>query len=85
MRVVPLKGRVIVKKCKAEEVLGGIILTQTEPKFEGVVIAVAHDVEIVKEGDHVMYAKYCGSQIIDENHVILDAEEVVALVFNDEA
>lgn len=84
MRVVPLQGRIIVKKCKGEEVLGGIILTQTEPKFEGVVISVAHDVEIVKEGDHVMYAKYSGSQIIDEDHMILASEEVIALVFHDE-
>ena len=94
MKVRPLHDRIIVKRLEEEEkTKGGIIIPDTakEKPFEGKVIAVG-DGRIqkdgkkipmeVKKGDHILFAKYAGSDIkIDgEDHLIVKEDDVLAVI-----
>jgi len=94
MQIIPLEDRILVKPLEAEEKSkGGIILPDTakEKPQEGKVIAVGKGkvneggklipLE-VKEGDHVLYSKYAGTEIkIDgEEHLIIRQEDVLAII-----
>ena len=90
----PLEDKVVVKKLEPEEkTSGGILLpdsTKEKPQ-EGKIIAVGPGAVDdkgqrkpmdVKEGDHVLYAKYSGSEIkIDgEEYLILSVRDVLAII-----
>ena len=69
MKIKPLGDRVLVKLEEVEEkTAGGIFIPQTaqEKTQTGVVEAVGEDETIeVKKGEKVMYDKYAGTQVTD--------------------
>lgn len=90
----PLQDKVIVQKLEPEEkTSGGIVLPDTarEKPQEGKVIAVGPGAVDdkgqrkpidVKEGDHVLYAKYSGTEVkIDgEEYLIISERDILAIV-----
>jgi chaperonin GroES len=93
MRVRPLHDRLIVKRIAEEEKSqGGIIIPDTakEKPQEGVVIAVGsgrqEDGKLipvdVRPGDHVLFAKYGGTEIkLDgEEHLILKESDILGVI-----
>src|SRR5919108_3122411 len=92
-RVRPLHDRLIVKRLAEEEkTKGGIIIPDTakEKPQEGVVIAVGsgrqEDGKVipvdVRPGDHVLFAKYGGTEIkLDgEEHLILRESDILGVI-----
>ena len=90
----PLSDKVIVQKLEPEEkTSGGILLpdsTKEKPQ-EGKVIAVGPGATDdkgqrkpidVKEGDHVLFAKYSGTEVkLDgEEYLILSERDILAIV-----
>lgn len=92
VRLKPLGDRVVVKPITEEEVTkGGIILPDTakERPQRGEIIAVGpgrldengkHIPMEVKKGDKVIYAKYAGTEIKedDEEYLILRESDILA-------
>lgn len=90
----PLQDKVIVQKLEPEEkTSGGIVLPDTvkEKPQEGKIIAVGPGTVDdkgqrkpidVKEGDHVLFAKYSGTEVkIDgEEYLILSERDILAIV-----
>ncbi|MCD6539533.1 MAG: co-chaperone GroES [Candidatus Omnitrophica bacterium] len=94
MKIQPLGDRVVVKPLEAEEkTKGGIVIPDTakEKPQEGEVVAVgpgkregdkAVPLE-VKVGDRVLYGKYSGTEIRDDEgqeYLILREEDILAKV-----
>ncbi len=93
MKLRPLHDRILVKRIEPDGVgKGGIIIPDTakEKPQEGVVIAVGNGKILengtrlemsVKEGDHILFGKYSGSEVkIDgEEYLILKEEDVLAV------
>jgi chaperonin GroES len=89
----PLADRVVLKVLKSEEVTkGGIVLPDTakEKPIEGEVVEVGTGKILdngtrvtpeVKKGDHVIFAKYGGTEVkIDgEEYVILRESDILAV------
>ena len=94
MKVRPLYDRLIVQRLEEEEkTKGGIIIPDTakEKPQEGVVEAVGNGKILdngtklsleVKEGDHILFGKYSGTEIkIDGvEHLILREDEVLGIL-----
>ncbi|MBI3591161.1 MAG: co-chaperone GroES [Candidatus Melainabacteria bacterium] len=90
----PLQDKVIIKKLEPEEkTAGGIVLPDTvkEKPQEGKVIAVGPGAVDdkgqrkpmdVKEGDHVLFAKYSGTEVKleGEEYLILSERDILAIV-----
>ena len=90
----PLSDKVIVKKLEPEEkTAGGIVLPDTvkEKPQEGKVIAVGPGAVDdkgqrkpvdVKEGDHILFAKYSGTEVKleGEEYLILSERDILAIV-----
>ena len=90
----PLQDKVIVQKLDAEDkTAGGIVLPDTakEKPQEGKIISVgpgSYDDKgqrrplEVKEGDHVLYAKYSGTEIkMDgQEYLILSERDILAVI-----
>ena len=85
MIIKPLGKRVLIKQVEQEEVTkSGIVLPGTASKekpITGEVLAVGKDVEDVKAGDKVIFEKYSGTEVKDEDDsfLILDIENVLAI------
>ena len=90
----PISDKVIVQKLEPEEkTSGGIVLPDTakEKPQEGKIIAVGpggyddkgqrKPIE-VKEGDHVLFAKYSGTEVkLDgEEYLILSERDILAVI-----
>ena len=90
----PISDKVIVQKLEPEEkTAGGIVLPDTakEKPQEGKIIAVGpggyddkgqrKPIE-VKEGDHVLFAKYSGTEVkLDgEEYLILSERDILAVI-----
>ncbi|MFM7620140.1 MAG: co-chaperone GroES [Alphaproteobacteria bacterium] len=94
MKVKPLHDRVLIERLEAEsKTAGGIIIPDTakEKPVEGKVIAVGdglrddHGKRIhldVKVGDHILFAKWGGTEIKFENKelIILKESDILAIV-----
>ena len=94
MKVRPLHDRILVKRIEDKEtVKGGIIIPDTakEKPQEGVVVAVGNGKILdngtkvnleVKEGDHILFGKYSGSdiKIEGEEYLILREDEVLGIL-----
>ena len=94
MKFRPLHDRILVKRLEEKEtVKGGIIIPDTakEKPQEGVVEAVGNGKILengtklsleVKEGDHILFGKYSGTEIkIDGvEHLILREDEVLGIL-----
>ena len=85
----PLADRVIVEPALAEEkTAGGIIIPDTakEKPQRGTVVAVGPGKKdeplTVKVDDHVLYAKYAGTEITFEgkNYLIMRESDIVAIL-----
>ena len=85
----PLADRVVIKKLEAEEKTeSGLILTGTakEKPQAAEVIAVGPGTEevemVVKEGDHVIYSQYAGTEVkyAGEEYTILSQRDILATV-----
>jgi chaperonin GroES len=92
-KLTPLHDRILLRRvAEAETVRGGIIIPDTakEKPQEGIVVAVGtgryekgQTIPLaVKEGDHVLFGKYAGSEIkIDgEELLILKEDEVFGVL-----
>ena len=93
-KIRPLGDRVVVKPTpKEEKTRSGIIIPDTakEKPQEGTVSAVgigrlldngAHAAMELHEGDHVLFAKYGGTEIIldDELYLVLRENDVLAVL-----
>lgn len=90
----PLYNNVLLKKEKAtNETKSGIILTQKEKNEEYATVVAVSDLKEVKindkvyqmplkPGDKVMYKKYSGTDIKenDEEYILISAEDILAIV-----
>ena len=93
MKIKPLRDRIVVRRIEPETaVKGGIVIPDTakEKPQNGVVVAVGEGrilesgnrVEMaVKEGDHILFGKYSGTEIRldEEEFLILREDEVLAV------
>ena len=94
MKIRPLNDRVVVlKEDKEQKSRGGIIIPDTakEKPQRGTVVAVGPgkmdddgkriSME-VKKGDHVLFAKYAGTDIKfdDVEHVIMREEDILSVI-----
>jgi len=93
-RIRPLGDRVVVKPDPREETTrGGIVIPDTakEKPQEGIVTAVGSGRLLdngerskmeLREGDHVLFAKYGGTEIIldDETSLVLRESDILAVL-----
>ena len=86
MNIKPLGKRVLIEQTKQEEVTkSGIVLPGTASKEKpiiGEVIAVGTEVKKIKKGMNVIFEKYSGTEIKDEerNFLILESKDILAIV-----
>jgi chaperonin GroES len=86
MQVRPLGDRILVKLVQEQErTQGGIYIPDTakDRPQTGLVVAVGDGEEVkVKEGQKVLFAKFAGTEIkiANEEHLILSADDVLAVV-----
>ena len=94
MKVRPLHDRILLRRIEEKEsVKGGIIIPDTakEKPQEGVVVAVGNGKILengtrinleVKEGDHVLFGKYSGTDIKveGEEYLIIREDEVLGIL-----
>jgi len=94
MKVRPLNDRILIRRIEEKEtVRGGIIIPDTakEKPQEGVVEAVGNGKTLengtrlameVKEGDHILFGKYSGTEIkVDgQEYLILREDEVLGIL-----
>ena len=86
MKIKPLGKRVLIEQTKQEEVTkSGIVLPGTASKEKpiiGEVIAVGTEVKKIKKGMNVIFEKYSGTEIKDEerNFLILESKDILAIV-----
>lgn len=90
----PLGDKVLVKRLEAEEKTpGGIVLPDTakEKPKEGKVIALGDGKTLdsgekqefqVKEGDHIIFASYAGTEVeMDgEEYLVMSEDDILAIV-----
>jgi chaperonin GroES len=93
-KIRPLGDRVVVKPdSKEEKTRSGIIIPDTakEKPQEGIVTAVGNgrlldsgvrSVMELREGDHVLFAKYGGTEIIldDDTYLVLRESDILAVL-----
>lgn len=93
MSLKPLSDRVLIKRVTSEEkTAGGIIIPDNaqEKPAEGVVVATGAGKLLengktlsltVKEGDHVYFRKYGGTEVTieGEEHLIMREDEILAV------
>lgn len=91
----PLGNRVLIKRSKAVQSKGGILLpdsAQEKPK-EGTVVAVGpgkvteegkREIMIVKKGDRVLFSSYAGTEVKqpseDEEYIIMSEDEILGVL-----
>lgn len=88
----PLGNRVLIKRSKAPSTKGGILLpdsAQEKPK-EGIVEAVGpgkrdDDGQLIKmnlkQGDHVLFSNYSGTELKDnEEYIIISEDDVLGVL-----
>ena len=94
MKVRPLHDRILIRRIEeTENIRGGIIIPDTakEKPQEGIVVAVGSGKILddgtrlnleVKEGDHILFGKYSGTdiKIEGEEYLILREDEVLGIL-----
>ena len=94
MKVRPLHDRILIRRIEeTENIRGGIIIPDTakEKPQEGIVVAVGNGKILddgtrlnleVKEGDHILFGKYSGTDIKveGEEYLILREDEVLGIL-----
>jgi chaperonin GroES len=86
MKFKPLGARVVLKRVEQEEqTASGIVLPDTakeKPQTAEVIAVGAHEDVKVSVGDVVVVGKYAGTEfkIADEEHLIVDGEDILGVV-----
>ena len=86
MKIRPLGERVLIKQTKQEETTkSGIVLPDTASKEKpiiGEVTAIGEAIKEIKIGDKVIYEKYAGTEVKDNDDVylLLEVKNVLAIV-----
>ena len=86
MKIRPLGERVLIKQTKQEETTkSGIVLPDTASKekpITGEVTAIGEAIKEIKIGDKVIYEKYAGTEVKDNDDVylLLEVKNVLAVV-----
>jgi len=86
MELQPLGKRVLVKrKPEMTKTPGGIIIpdTYTEKPMEGVVIAIGDEIDKVDVDDRVLFAKFAGVEVINNDdgmYLILDQGSLLGII-----
>ncbi len=86
MKLRPVGERALVKPVEQEEkTASGIVLPQTakdQPQTAKVVAVCEMENGIVSEGDHVLFARFSGTEIKldDENYLLLDSDDLLGIV-----
>ena len=86
MKIRPLGERVLIKQTKQEETTkSGIVLPDTASKEKpiiGEVTAIGKAIKEIKIGDKVIYEKYAGTEVKDNDDVylLLEVKNVLAVV-----
>lgn len=86
MKIRPLGERVLIKQTKQEETTkSGIVLPDTASKAKpiiGEVTAIGEAIKEIKIGDKVIYEKYAGTEVKDNDDVylLLEVKNVLAVV-----
>ena len=83
MKLVPIKGRILIKPIKDKEMTSsGIYLPDTSEKKdnEGKVIAIAEDAtEEIAIGDRIIYNEFSGTKVKfeGENYILLNEDDLL--------
>ncbi len=83
MKLVPIKGRILIKPIKDKEMTSsGIYLPDTSKKKdnEGKVIAIAEDAtEEIAIGDRIIYNEFSGTKVKfeGENYILLNEDDLL--------
>ena len=86
MKIRPLGERVLIKQTKQEDTTkSGIVLPDTASKEKpiiGEVTAIGEAIKEIKIGDKVIYEKYAGTEVKDNDDVylLLEVKNVLAVV-----
>lgn len=87
MNIRPIYNRLVVKRDATLTSAAGLVIIQdikdrNELKPEGLVLAVGHDVQDVKEGDRVIFRKMSGTEVkVDgDDLLVMTEDDVVAVV-----
>ena len=86
MKIRPLGERVLIKQTKqGETTKSGIVLPDTASKEKpiiGEVTAIGEAIKEIKIGDKVIYEKYAGTEVKDNDDVylLLEVKNVLAVV-----
>lgn len=86
MNIKPLGKRVLIREVQQEEVTkSGIVLPGTAAKekpITGEVLSVGSEVTELKIGDNVIYEKYTGTEIKDNENtlLLLEIKNILAIV-----
>ena len=88
----PLGDRVFVKRLEGQEkTAGGIFIPDSaKEKLQiGAVLAVGPGrwdttgkqiAPQVKEGDHIYFGKYSGTEVMDANHLVIKEDEILGIL-----
>lgn len=85
MNFQPLGKRVLVKRVEeTKTTASGIIIPDNakEKPLNGEVVAVSKEVENIKAGDKVVFAKYGGSEIKldNEEYLVLNTDDILGIL-----
>ncbi|AJC94313.1 co-chaperone GroES [Campylobacter volucris] len=85
MNFQPLGKRVLVKRVEeTKTTASGIIIPDNakEKPLNGEVVAVSKEVEDIKAGDKVVFAKYGGSEIKldNEEYLVLNTDDILGIL-----
>jgi chaperonin GroES len=85
MNFQPLGNRVLVKRVEeATTTMSGIIIPDNakEKPSQGEVVATSKEVEVLKDGDKVLFGKYSGNEVSfqGEKYIVLEVEDIFGII-----
>ena len=85
MNFQPLGKRVLVKRVEeATTTMSGIIIPDNakEKPSRGEVVAVSKEVEVLANGNQVLFGKYAGNEVSFEGtkYIVLDIEDILGII-----
>jgi len=85
MNFQPLGNRVLVKRVEeATTTMSGIIIPDNakEKPSRGEVVAVSKEVEVLANGNQVLFGKYAGNEVSFEGtkYIVLDVEDIFGII-----
>ncbi len=85
MNFQPLGNRVLVKRVEeATTTMSGIIIPDNakEKPSRGEVVATSKEVEVLENGNQVLFGKYAGNEVSFEGtkYIVLDVEDIFGII-----